>query len=477
MELATSERMSLPRHAAGYALLIVVATGALLAICWAGERLAHREPIAAASATVAKTDTAAAPARPVVGWPTPLAQLLVTLVAVIVVGRGLGALLQRVGQPAVIGEIAAGIVLGPSMLGRVWPAATDMLLSPAIVPALAAVAQLGVVLYMFVVGLELSGTALARRGQTAIAVSHASIIAPFLLAALVALLIYPEFAGPGISFTAFALFLGVAMSVTAFPVLARILKDQKLDSTPLGLMALAAAAVDDATAWCLLALAVSVAQAEPSRAAVTVALTVVFVLIMLLVVRPAFRRTIVRTPEQALTARGMGAISIGLLVSALATEAIGLHAVFGAFLFGAILPHDSRLSRDLVLRIEDLAAVILLPAYFALTGMRTEIALVHTPEQWLICGLLLVVAVVGKVGGTLLAARVTGASWRSAAALGALMNTRGLMGLIVLNIGLDLGIVSPTLFAMMVLIALATTLMAAPALAALRIGGNQLGEG
>jgi len=404
--------------------------------------------------------------------PNVMLHVLLTLAAVIALGRALNVAFRYIGQPPVIGEVVAGILLGPSLLGWLWPEATAMLLPPAAVPALGAVAQLGIVLYMFVVGLELNVFALERRGHAAVAISHASIILPFVLGAALALVLYPSLGTSTVSFTEFSLFLGVAMSVTAFPVLARILTDRGLAKTPLGSMALACAAIDDVTAWCLLALVVGVARAQISGAIATAGLTLAYVAIMYLVVRPIAARFAAGYEDRPFTSGAMAIFMVGLLVSSLVTEFIGVHAIFGAFLFGAAIPHHSRIALELRARIADVVGVLLLPAFFASTGMRTEITLVSGGHEWLLCGLIIVVATVGKFGGTLAAARVVGMSWRESAALGTLMNTRGLMELVVLTIGLDLGVISPTLFAMMVLMALATTLATSPVLAMLTRSGD-----
>jgi Kef-type K+ transport system membrane component KefB len=338
-----------------------------------------------------------------------------------------------------------------------------------VAPLLGIVAQLGVILYMFVVGLELDLRALGERGRAAVAISHASIVAPFLLGAALALGIYPVLATRDVPFTAFALFLGVSLSVTAFPVLARILTDRKLHKTSLGVVALACAAVDDVTAWCLLALVVGVAQSEVGSALSVAALTLGYIGGMYLIVRPLVARIVPRWETRGLSKGALAAVFAGLLFSSFITERIGIHAIFGAFLLGAVVPHDSRLARELSEKLEAVVTVLLLPAFFAYTGMRTEIGLLSGLQNWLICGVIILVATLGKFGGTLAAARLTGLSWRDSASLGILMNTRGLMELIVLNIGLDLGVISPTLFAMMVVMAIVTTLATSPILQLLQL--------
>jgi Kef-type K+ transport system membrane component KefB len=321
---------------------------------------------------------------------------------------------------------------------------------------------------MFVVGLGLNTDLIRRRAQTTVLISHASIVAPFVLGSLLAVYLYPRLSSSDVSFTSFALFIGVAMSITAFPVLARILTDRGISQTELGVVALTCAAADDVTAWCLLALVVGVAQASVTGAVTTFALTLLFIALMFLAIRPLVSRAIPRRDDQRLTPGTLAIVLIGLAMSAFATDSIGIHSIFGAFLFGAIVPSDSAVARWLVRRPQSLVSILLLPAFFAFTGMRTEIGLLSGPSAWFTCGLIVVVATAGKFGGTLAAARLTGMAWHQAAGLGALMNTRGLMELVVLNVGLDLHVISPALFAMMVLMALVTTLATTPVLAALQ---------
>jgi K+:H+ antiporter len=393
-----------------------------------------------------------------------LAHVLLALTAVLITGRLLGLVFRYVGQPPVIGEVVGGILLGPSFLGWLWPAAAEVILPGSVAPFLAVIAQLGVILYMFLVGLELNASILRRHAHSAVAISHASIVAPFLLGALLALYLYPRLSSSDVAFTNFALFLGVAMAITAFPVLARILSDRGLHKTPLGVIALSCAAVDDVTAWCLLAFVVGIAQAQVGDALLVLGFTVTYIAFVFVIVRPLAARFVGWLDESDITPGVCAFVLAAVLLSSLATEIIGIHAIFGAFLLGAVIPHDSALTRVLTSRLQDLVTVLLLPAFFALTGMRTEIGLLSTWEHWLLCGLIILVATAGKVGGTLVSARLTGLGWRDAAALSALMNTRGLMELIVLNIGLEMEILSPTLFAMMVLMALGTTLATAPIL-------------
>jgi Kef-type K+ transport system membrane component KefB len=437
---------------AGYGLMLAAAAGLFFLIRSWGETLP------------APTAPAPVPAAGDHGQRGEVfAHVLLTLVAIIITGGLLGRLFARLGQPRVIGEVVAGIVLGPSVLGWLWPGAAAFVLPASVGPFLGVLAQLGVVLYMFLVGLQMSAGQLRAHAHSTVAISHASIVAPFVFGSALALWLYPHLAGPGVPFTSFSLFLGAALAVTAFPVLARILTDRGLERTELGVMALACAAADDVTAWCLLALVVGVAQAEFSAAVRTVVLACGFIALMFVAVRPLASRSLAGGKDPP-PAGLVAAVLVAVLLSALATEAIGVHAIFGAFLAGVVIPHDSPAARALTHKLQDVVTVLLLPAFFAYTGMRTQVGLVAGAWAWLACGVITLAATAGKVGATLVAARLTGLDWRTSAALGALMNTRGLMGLVVLNIGLDLGVISPTLFAMMVLMALATTLATAPAL-------------
>ena len=399
------------------------------------------------------------------GASASLLQVLLALVVVIIAARVVGALFRMIRQPPVVGEVVAGILLGPSLLGRAAPRVSEALLPAAVAPSLQIIAQIGVLLFMFMVGLELDTALLRKRTYATLAISHASIVVPFVLGAVSALVVYPRFGLPEVPFDTFALFLGVSLSVTAFPVLARILSDQGLTRTELGVIAISCAAVDDVTAWCLLALLVSVAKASSTEALRTLALTAAYVAGMLVLVRPLVGRLVAKQELRKKVAPDATAlVLVGLLLSALASEYAGIHALFGAFLLGAIIPHGSLLGRSLLAKLEDWVVMLLLPAFFAYTGLRTRIDLVNGLEGWLFCAGLTVVASVGKFGGSFGAGRLAGLGWRDAAAVGVLMNTRGLMELIVLNVGLDLGVISPTLFAMLVLMAIATTFATTPLL-------------
>jgi Kef-type K+ transport system membrane component KefB/nucleotide-binding universal stress UspA family protein len=395
-----------------------------------------------------------------------LTLLFAQIGAILIVSRVLGVGAKAIAQPLVIAEVLAGILLGPSLLGWVWPEAMATLFPPTSLPGLQMLAQVGLVLFMFLVGLELDPRLLKGQARTSVLVSNSSIIVPFALGFVAALWVHEGYAPKGVPVTAFALFMGAAMSVTAFPVLARILSERQLTTTRVGSIAIACAAVGDVTAWCILAFVVSVAKAQDPTAAVwTTALALAFIGTMLWLVRPFLARLGERVASRAgLTPTVMSVILLLLMTSAAITELIGIHALFGAFLFGAILPKEGRLAHALAEKIETIAVVLLLPLFFAFSGLRTQIGLVNTEQDWWVAGGLVFIATLGKFGGSTLAARVTGLDWRESSAIGILMNTRGLMELIVLNIGLDLGVITPTIFTMMVVMALVTTFATTPIL-------------
>jgi Kef-type K+ transport system membrane component KefB len=397
-----------------------------------------------------------------------LLDVLVALAVIVVTARLVGGLFTRFHQPAVIGEVVAGIMLGPSLLGRVAPDLAAILLPTETAPFLGVLSQLGVILYMFLTGLELDLKVLRSRAATTAAIAISSIVVPFGLGLILARTLYGTLAPIGVGFTPFALFLGVSMSITAFPVMARILGDQGLQRTALGTVALTCAAINDAVAWCLLAVVVGVTQATSSAAIQTIVLTVAYIALTL----TAGRRLMVAvitgidgTPR--IGERSLALVLVAVLLSAVATELIGIHAIFGAFLLGVIIPHESVIATHVTQRLDGIVRVMFLPVFFAFMGLRTQIGLVQTADDWLLCGLIIAVATVGKSGGAAVAATLAGLHWRDSAALGILMNTRGLVELIVLNIGLDLGVISPRLFSMLVIMAIATTLMTAPILRAL----------
>ena len=395
-----------------------------------------------------------------------LALLILQIVVIVAVARLTGAAVSRFGQPRVVGEILGGLLLGPSLLGRIAPEMSAALFPAGSLGFINALAQFGLLLFMFLVGLDLDLSHLRRRAHVAVITSHASIGLPFLLGVLLSLALFTRLAPTGVGFTAFALFMGAAMSVTAFPVLARILSDRGMTGTPLGAIAIACAAVDDVTAWCILAAVVVVANAGDSMSLVlTLGGTLVYVLVMLTVGRRLLSWLAARADQRRGEAQGfLAAILLLTLGSAWITERLGIHAVFGAFFVGALIPRQAGITRSLTERLHDVMVVLLLPLFFVFTGLRTTLTLISGSTLWGICAMVILVAIAGKFFGSAVAAKATGMSWRDALSLGALMNTRGLMELVILNVGLDIGVLSPTLFAMMVLMALVTTAMTNPLL-------------
>lgn len=394
----------------------------------------------------------------------PLGTLLLQLVVVMLAARGMGKVFRKLGQPSVIGEVTAGILLGPSLLGWLFPTAQSFLFPASSMETLGLLSQVGVILFMFVVGAGLDLGHLKENARTAVVVSQASIIVPFFLGTALALVIFPVLASAEASFTAFALFLGVAMSITAFPVLARIVAERGLSKTAVGRTAIACAAVADVTAWCLLAVVVAIANAAGMASAiVTISLTLIFILFMLFVVRPQMERLLSPRPGEGRIGR-VSALLAFVFASALCTETIGIHPLFGAFLAGVVIPSNQMVRTFVKLRLETVVTVILLPLFFAFTGLRTQIGLLSDWQSVSLCLAIIGVAIAGKFGGSTAAARWAGMNWHDAVSVGALMNTRGLIELIVLNIGYDLGILSPRIFTMIVLMALVTTFMAGPIL-------------
>lgn len=389
------------------------------------------------------------------------------LAVILATSRLLGMAFRAIGQPAVVGEIVGGVLLGPSCLGWVAPGASAALFPPAAMPVLATVSEWGIVFFMFLVGLEIDPAHLRGQGRLATLTAQAGILAPFAGGCLLALGLYGRHAPPGMPFGAFALFLGAAMAVTAFPVLARILIERDLLRTRVGALAIVCAAANDVSAWCLLAFVVAAATSSTIAGALhTVALTLGYLATMAFAVRPLLARLAPQLAREGgrLSQNVLALVFLLVLASGLATAAIGVHAVFGAFVLGAVLPKDVLFTRELVEKVEDFAVVLLLPVYFAFTGLRTQLGLVSA-AGWVDVALVIGVATVGKAGGTLAAARLGGLGWREAVALGALMNTRGLVELVLLNIGLDLGVIAPPLFAILVVMAVVTTVMTTPLLA------------
>ena len=396
-----------------------------------------------------------------------LPRILIQVGAILLAARCVGLIFRKLGQPQVMGEMIAGILLGPSLLGWALPGVSAALFPPESLGSLNSLSQVGLLLFMFLVGLELDPVSFGRRGHSAVLISHASIGIPFFLGVVLALYLYPRLADDSVRFTHFALFLGTAMSVTAFPVLARILTERNLLRSDVGAMTIACAAVDDVTAWCILAGVSLLVHANGAAVPLwlTVGGSVAYVIVMLWVARKALRRLEINYRARGEMTQDMLAIVLLLLwLSAAVTEWLGIHALFGAFLMGVVMPRSQRFRRVLSEKLHDIAVVLLLPLYFAFTGLRTNIGSLSGTEMGIYFTAIVGIAIAGKFGGATLSARLTGMTWRESGAIGILMNTRGLMELVVLNIGLDLGIISPALFAMMTLMALVTTFLTTPVL-------------
>lgn len=396
----------------------------------------------------------------------PIFILLLQVVLILAVSRIMGLLFRSIRQPQVVGEMVAGIMLGPSLFGALFPQMAAWVFPAESIPNLSVLSQVGVIFFLFLVGLELDPKLLRHRGQAAVVISHVSIIAPFLLGAVLALYLYPRFFNDtnSMRFSSVALFMGAAMSITAFPVLARILSERNLHKTNIGAISITCAAIDDVTAWCMLAFVVGIARATGFVPALTTAgLAVVYVLGMFFMVRPFVAKLERVFEREGRLSQGVMAIIMLLaLGSACLTEAIGIHALFGAFLMGAIMPKETRFVRAVSEKLEDFAVIFLLPIFFAYTGLRTQIGLLNRVELWLDTLLIIAVACMGKWGGSTFAGRACGLGWRDAVVIGVLMNTRGLMELVILNIGLQEGVITPAVFAMMVLMALVTTALTTP---------------
>jgi Kef-type K+ transport system membrane component KefB/nucleotide-binding universal stress UspA family protein len=396
----------------------------------------------------------------------PVILVLIEVLIVIGFSRLLGLGCRWIKQPLVIGEIIAGIMLGPSLFGLIAPDLAATLFPATTIPFLNVLSQVGLIFFMFLIGLELNPKYLSGQLEVAVLISHVSILVPFSLGTLLAVVLYPLVSNASVSFTAFSLFMGAAMSITAFPVLARIITENNLQGTRLGTLALTCAAVDDVTAWCVLALAIAVAHTNSMAGAVpTILYSLLYITFMATVGRWFLKRLATYYERKGRLSQIILAwIYMGVVASALITELIGIHLIFGAFLLGAVMPKNEGLVREVAQKTEDFVLIFLLPVFFAFSGLRTQVGLLNSSNLWLLCAAVVGVAIVGKYFGTYIAARVSGIEDREASALGWLMNTRGLTELIVLNIGLSLGVISPLLFTMLVIMALVTTFMTSPLL-------------
>ncbi|MBW9277554.1 cation:proton antiporter [Bacteroides fragilis] len=396
----------------------------------------------------------------------PLSILLIQIIAVLLMVRLFGFLFKHIGQPGVIGEIVAGIVLGPSVLGYFFPDVFQALFPPESLTNLELLSQVGLVLFMFVIGMELDFSVLKNKINETLVISHAGILVPFFLGIVASYWIYEEYAAAQTSFLPFALFIGISMSITAFPVLARIIQERNMTKTPLGTLAIASAANDDVTAWCLLAVVIAIAKAGTFASALyAIGLTALYIIIMFMVVRPFLKKVgEVYANQEVINKTFVALILLILIISSTLTEIIGIHALFGAFMAGVVMPPSLGFRKVMMEKVEDIALVFFLPLFFAFTGLRTEIGLINSPALWGVCLLLITVAVAGKLGGCAVAARLVGESWKDSFTIGTLMNTRGLMELVALNIGYEMGVLPPSIFVILVIMALVTTFMTTPLL-------------
>ncbi|MFT3909597.1 MAG: cation:proton antiporter [Ferruginibacter sp.] len=396
----------------------------------------------------------------------PLSILLAQIITIILVARFFGWIFKRMGQPTVMGEIVAGIVLVPSLFGMYFPGVSAELFPKESLGNLQFLSQVGLILFMFIIGMELDLKMLKNKAKDVVIISHASIIIPFALGMALAYFLFESFAPEGIRFSSFALFMGIAMSITAFPVLARILQERAMHKTRLGAMVITCAAANDIAGWCLLASVIAIVKAGSFASSIyNILLAGAYILLMLKVVKPFLKKVgDSHASRQRLDKSVMAIFFVVLIISSMMTEVIGIHALFGAFMAGVIMPNNMNFKNIVIEKMEDVTIVLLLPLFFVFTGLRTQIGLLNDAHLWGVAGLIILVASIGKFCGSAFAARFVGQTWKDSLSIGALMNTRGLMELIVLNIGYDLGVITPVMFTMMVLMALVTTFMTGPVL-------------
>ena len=475
---------TMKRNVLSYVLVLLIFGAAIWFMLEAGTRLNREGPAVEQQTDPASLSSFSAGARSATTTDKPdtrqsyfgrflrenlrndLSTLLLQIIVIITTARLLGALLARIGQPAVIGEMIAGIVLGPSFLGVLSPGLMTFLFPAGSMATLKVLSEFGVIVFMFVVGMDVNSQQLREKAHAAIMVSHVSIIVPFSFGVALSLFIYRSLGSASTSFTAFALFMGVAMSITAFPVLARIVEERGMSKSYIGNTAIACAAVDDVTAWCLLALVVATVKADGiEKSMPTIFLTLVFIATMTFLVKPRLGRFVKKDIEGESGTQGLLASVLAFMLGcSWLTQIIGIHALFGAFLAGAVMPSLTNVRSFLRAKLEAFSSAALLPLFFAFTGLRTQVNLLDNWLSWLLCLGIIAVAIAGKLGGSMLMARWTGMSWRDSYSIGVLMNTRGLMELVVLNIGYELGILPARIFSIMVLMALFTTSMAGPLL-------------
>jgi Kef-type K+ transport systems, membrane components len=396
----------------------------------------------------------------------PAAMLMLQILAILLVSRIFNWFFAKIGQPNVIGEILAGIALGPSLLGMVFPEAYNFLFAPSSLSNLYILSQIGLVLFMFTVGMELDINALRNKMGVTFVVGNTSILFPFLAGMILAYFIYEEFASAHVDFIPFTLFIGISMSITAFPVLARIIHEKGLAKTHIGAISITAAAFNDVAAWCILAVIIAVTQTGTVVGSLyTIGFCIIYVAIMLLVIRPFLNRIAKVYKNSEVVNRSIFAFFIFILIaSAYISQIIGIHAIFGAFLAGFIMPPLPAFRKLIVNRIEDLSLTLFLPLFFVYTGLRTEIGLLNTPHLWFVCLIFILVAIFGKFAGSAFSAKILGESWKDSLQIGVLMNTRGLIEVVILNIGYEMGVLPPAIFVMLVIMALVTTFITTPML-------------
>lgn len=396
-----------------------------------------------------------------------LFHVLLVLLTVIIVSRLLHLILKSVYQPLVICEMLAGILIGPSLVGLISPDFYHYLVPTSIIPSIGIISQLGIIIYIFIVGMEFEFSVLRGSNKAVIIISQASVLIPFTFGILTAFILYNYTTLiPERSFS-FSLFMGISMAVTAFPVLARILSDQGLQKSALGSFAMTCAAVNDIVAWCLLAIIIGIVQTTITNAVLTIILTIIYISFMFICIKPLAIRgstLAIAHSNKYKYEQQIAVLFTALLLSAAVAEYIGIHAIFGAFLLGLVVPRDNKVLNEMADKLKVIISIVFLPAFFAYTGMKTQITLIGSAENWLICLIIIAIATLGKFGGTYITARMCGMNSKIAMSLGFLMNTRGLVELIVLNIGLELGILSQQLFTILVIMALVTTCMTGPML-------------
>ncbi|MBL7681957.1 MAG: cation:proton antiporter [Flavipsychrobacter sp.] len=397
-----------------------------------------------------------------------LGSFLIQLIIIIITSRVFGYFFKKIGQPTVMGEILAGIFLGPSILGTIFPEYLQAIFPPGSLDTMRILSQIGLILFMFVVGMELDLDILKTKARTAVTISNASIIIPFSLGVMLAYFLHDYYAPKDVPFYAFALFMGIAMSITAFPVLARIIRERSLRDKRIEAIAMTSAAINDVTGWVALAFVIAIIKAHSfSNSVYTLLATVGYMIAMVFIVRPLMNKLAKAKENNFVKQSTVAIIFIVMLLSSLCTELIGVHALFGAFMAGVIMPQEWHFRQIITDKVEDVALILLLPLFFVITGLRTHINTVNTPILWAVTLLIIAIAVLGKLGGSAVAAKMTGENNYNSLSIGVLMNTRGLMELVILNIGYDLNILSEEIFTMMVIMALVTTFMTSPLLSLL----------